>query len=58
MADLIGVKSFPAKRAILSIGKSLMNASLLTADLNTHLKIVTMGLFAALVIALLAIALH
>ena len=35
-----------------------MNASLLTADLNTHLKIVTMGLFAALVIALLAIVLH
>ena len=55
---MIGVKSFPAKRAILSIGKSLMNASLLTADVNTHLKIVTMGLFAALVIALLAIALH
>ncbi len=35
-----------------------MNASLLTADLNTHLKIVAMGLFAATVIALLAIALH
>jgi len=35
-----------------------MNASLLTADTNTHLKIVTIGLFAALMVALLAIALH
>jgi hypothetical protein len=35
-----------------------MNASLLTADLNTHLKIVTMGLFAATIVALLAITLH
>jgi hypothetical protein len=35
-----------------------MNASLLTADRNTHLKIVTMGLMAALLIALLAIMAH
>jgi len=35
-----------------------MNASVITADLNTHLKIVTMGLTAALLVALLAIALH
>lgn len=35
-----------------------MNASLLTADRNTHVKIVAMGLAAALVIALLAIAMH
>ena len=33
-----------------------MNASLRTADLNTHLKIVTMGLTIALLVALLAIA--
>ena len=35
-----------------------MNASLLTADINTHLKIVTIGLFAVLMVALLAIAMH
>jgi hypothetical protein len=35
-----------------------MNASLLTADRNTHLKIVVMGLSAALVIALFTLALH
>jgi len=35
-----------------------MNASLLTADRTTHLKVVTMGLTAALIVALLAIAMH
>jgi len=35
-----------------------MNASIITADLNTHLKIVTMGLATALFVALLAIAIH
>ncbi len=35
-----------------------MNASLLTADRDTHAKIVVMGLSAALVIALLALAMH
>ncbi len=35
-----------------------MNASLLTADRNTHMKIVAMGLSAALTIALLALVMH
>ncbi len=35
-----------------------MNASLLTADRTTHVKIVAMGLSAALTIALLALILH
>lgn len=35
-----------------------MNASLLTADRNTHVKIVSMGLSAALMIALLALVAH
>ena len=35
-----------------------MNASLLTADRATHVKIVTMGLSAALAIALFAIIWH
>ena len=33
-----------------------MNATLLTADRNTHIKIVAMGLSAALMIALLLVA--
>jgi len=35
-----------------------MNASLLTADRNTHVKIIVMGLAAALMIVLLALAMH
>jgi hypothetical protein len=35
-----------------------MNASLLTADSRTHLKIVVMGLSAALLIAALAVVVH
>ena len=35
-----------------------MNASLLTADRTTHVKIVAMGLSAALAIALFALAVH
>ena len=35
-----------------------MNASLLTADRATHVKIVAMGLSAALTIALFALFLH
>ena len=35
-----------------------MNATLLTADRHTHIKIVAIGLAAALVIALLALAVH
>ena len=35
-----------------------MNASLLTADRNTHIKIVVMGLSAAILIILLAAAIH
>jgi hypothetical protein len=35
-----------------------MNASLLTADRYTHLKIVVMGMSAAIMIALLALVVH
>jgi hypothetical protein len=35
-----------------------MNATLLTADLNTHIKIVAMGLSAALMIMLVALIGH
>ena len=35
-----------------------MNASMLTADRNTHLKIVVLGIAAALAIALLALLVH
>ncbi len=35
-----------------------MNASLLNADRNTHLKIVVMGLAAAVMVAVLAVAAH
>ena len=35
-----------------------MNATLLTADLNTHIKIVAMGLSAALLIVLVALIGH
>ena len=35
-----------------------MNATLLTADLNTHIKIVAMGLSAALMIALASLVAH
>jgi len=39
-------------------GGLVMNASLLTADRNTHFKIVAMGLSAALITALLTLAMH
>jgi hypothetical protein len=35
-----------------------MNASLLTADRSTHLKIVVLGMTAAIAIALLALVVH
>jgi hypothetical protein len=35
-----------------------MNASLLTADSGTHLKVVVMGLSAALLVVMLALAVH
>lgn len=35
-----------------------MNSTLLTADRNTHIKIVAMGLSAALMIALAALIAH
>jgi hypothetical protein len=35
-----------------------MNASLLTADRTTHIKIVAMGLSAAILFAVLAAAIH
>jgi len=35
-----------------------MNSTLLTANSNTHVKIVATGLAAALVIALLALGMH
>ena len=35
-----------------------MNATLLTADRNTHIKIVGMGLSAALIIALASLVAH
>lgn len=35
-----------------------MNATLLTADRVTHVKIVAIGLSAALMLALLALAIH
>jgi hypothetical protein len=35
-----------------------MNATLLTADRNTHIKIVAMGLSAALMVALVALIGH
>jgi hypothetical protein len=35
-----------------------MNATLVTADRNTHIKIVAMGLSAAFVIALMALVTH
>jgi hypothetical protein len=35
-----------------------MNATLLTADRNTHIKIVAMGVSAALMIALMALLAH
>jgi hypothetical protein len=55
---LTGIKSIQVERSDLSCartGESLMNASLLTADRVTHVKVVAMGLSAALVIALVAI---
>jgi hypothetical protein len=42
----------------IEIGGHLMNATLLTADLNTHIKIVAMGLSAALMIALASLVAH
>ena len=35
-----------------------MNATLITADLSTHIKIVAMGLSAAFIISLMAILSH
>ena len=40
------------------IGGHVMNATLLTADRNTHIKIVAMGLSAAFMIALTALLAH
>ena len=39
-------------------GGHVMNATLLTADRNTHIKIVAMGLSAALMIALASLVAH
>jgi hypothetical protein len=38
--------------------RTAMNATLLTADRNTHIKIVAMGLSAAFMIALTALLAH
>jgi hypothetical protein len=44
--------------SIIEIGGHPMNATLLTADRNTHIKIVAMGLSAALMIALASLVAH
>jgi len=43
---------------ILPLRGHVMNATLLTADRNTHIKIVAMGLSAALMIALVSLVAH
>jgi hypothetical protein len=47
-----------ADPSIIEIGGPVMNATLLTADRNTHIKIVAMGLSAALMIALASLVAH